>query len=201
MKDSPALSWAPVWVSVCLWAKLKDPSDSEQPERSTRRSSSPSRTSAKPWNHRERSWDDIEIKPTPHCKHHRSVSAHFSAWVSSETTSGSFLFSIYKHNNTISTETNNITREELKTLHYLSQHAQRHINGGHESPKRRSHIRVKSRSGETQHKQRPVLRKVHRLNTQRNVWFNAPAVNGECLYCVEVYLVQQYLTAVRCEVL
>ncbi len=73
MKDSPARSWAPVWVSVCLWAKLKDPSDSEQPERSTHRSSSPSRTSAKTWNHRERAWDDIEIKPTPHCKHHCSL--------------------------------------------------------------------------------------------------------------------------------
>lgn len=59
MSNSPALSWAPVWVSVCLWAKLKDPSDNGQPERSTRRSSSPSRTSAKTWNQRQR---DNEIK-------------------------------------------------------------------------------------------------------------------------------------------
>lgn len=53
--------------------------------------------------------------------------------------------------------------------HYLSQHAQRHINSGHQSAERRSHIRVKRRSGETQHKQSPVLRKVHRLKHTHNI--------------------------------
>ncbi len=120
MKDSPALSWAPVWVSVCLWAKLKDPSDSEQPERSTRRSSSPSRTSAKPWT------TEKDHETTSRSNPHRTVNI-----------TGAFLLTSALEcpqrpraapsssqstntNNTISTETNNITREELKALHYLS---------------------------------------------------------------------------------
>ncbi len=107
---------------------------------------SPSRTSAKTWNHKRKSLRRHRDQ-TPHRT--VNITAHFSAWVSSETTSGSFLFSIYKHNNTISTETNYIhytRRAESAALPTSPSMPQRHINGGHESPKRRSHIRIKSRS-------------------------------------------------------
>lgn len=72
--NSPALSWAPVWVSVCLWAKLKDPSDNGQPERSTRRSSSPWRTSAKTWKQRARD-DEMQSnwRSTADWLHHRCL--------------------------------------------------------------------------------------------------------------------------------
>lgn len=46
---------------------------------------------------------------------------------------------------------------------YLTQHAQSHVNGGQQGPKRRGYIRVKCRSCEAKNKQGPVLSQVHTL--------------------------------------
>ena len=46
---------------------------------------------------------------------------------------------------------------------YLAQHAQGHVDGGQQGSKRRSHIRVKRRSCEAEHKQGSILCQVHTL--------------------------------------
>lgn len=51
---------------------------------------------------------------------------------------------------------------------YLAQHAQSHVDGRQQSPKRRSHFGVECRRGEAEHEQGSVLGQVHTLKTKRH---------------------------------
>lgn len=90
---------------------------------------------------------------------------------------------------------------------YLSQHAQAHVDGGQQGPKRRGHIGVERWRGEAEHEQGPILCQVHALTEHGDIALAlTQKQKGEntklAIRAAEpADLVQQYLAAVWSEVL